>query len=138
MAGSSSIPTNDTRADQRYITLAWGADFADVVPLRGVILGGRGQSMGVAVSVIPEREEQDAPPLKGAPRGGAQSDRRRDGAAEADRETGGLRHRSRPMTAALAEPLSLQPIENHAPPAARAMPGRAGSIRAGSCAPGCR
>ncbi len=50
-------PTNDTRADQRYITLAWGADFADVVPLRGVILGGRGQSMGVAVSVIPEQEK---------------------------------------------------------------------------------
>ena len=54
-------PTNDTRADQRYITLAWGADFADVVPLRGVILGGRGQSMGIAVSVIPEREEKTLP-----------------------------------------------------------------------------
>ena len=47
-------PTNDTRADQRYITLAWGADFADVVPLRGVILGGRGQTMKVAVSVVPK------------------------------------------------------------------------------------
>jgi transglutaminase-like putative cysteine protease len=57
-------PTNDTRADQRYITLAWGCDFADVVPLRGVILGGRGQSMGVAVSVIPAREEM-APPVEG-------------------------------------------------------------------------
>jgi transglutaminase-like putative cysteine protease len=48
-------PTNDHLADQRYITLAWGADFADVVPLRGVILGGRGQSMAVEVSVIPDR-----------------------------------------------------------------------------------
>jgi transglutaminase-like putative cysteine protease len=46
-------PTNGHLADQRYITLAWGADFADVVPLRGVILGGRGQSMAVEVSVIP-------------------------------------------------------------------------------------
>ena len=46
-------PTNDTLADRRYITLATGADFADVVPLRGVILGGRGQSMKVAVSVVP-------------------------------------------------------------------------------------
>jgi transglutaminase-like putative cysteine protease len=46
-------PTNDHLADQRYITLAWGTDFADVVPLRGVILGGRGQSMKVEVSVIP-------------------------------------------------------------------------------------
>ncbi|MDQ6683972.1 MAG: transglutaminase family protein [Pseudomonadota bacterium] len=49
-------PTNDTLADRRYIILAWGADFADVVPLRGVILGGRGQSMKVEVSVIPEDE----------------------------------------------------------------------------------
>jgi transglutaminase-like putative cysteine protease len=46
-------PTNDQHADRRYITLASGADFADVVPLRGVILGGRGQTMKVAVSVIP-------------------------------------------------------------------------------------
>ena len=47
-------PTNDTLADRRYITLAWGCDFADVVPLRGVILGGRGQTMKVEVSVIPQ------------------------------------------------------------------------------------
>ncbi len=46
-------PTNDQLADQRYITLAWGADFADVVPLRGVILGGGTQVMDVAVSVLP-------------------------------------------------------------------------------------
>lgn len=46
-------PTNDQLADQRYITLAWGADFADVVPLRGVILGGGAQAMDVAVSVMP-------------------------------------------------------------------------------------
>ena len=46
-------PTNDQLADQRYITLAWGADFADVVPLRGVILGGGTQVMDVAVSVVP-------------------------------------------------------------------------------------
>jgi transglutaminase-like putative cysteine protease len=46
-------PTNHQLADQRYITLAWGADFADVVPLRGVILGGGTQDMDVSVSVIP-------------------------------------------------------------------------------------
>ena len=46
-------PTNNQLADQRYITLTWGADFADVVPLRGVILGGGEQRMTVAVSVIP-------------------------------------------------------------------------------------
>ena len=46
-------PTNDQLADQRYITLTWGADFADVVPLRGVILGGGSQEMDVSVSVVP-------------------------------------------------------------------------------------
>jgi len=46
-------PTNGQLADRRYITLAWGADFADVVPLRGVILGGGAQVMDVAVSVVP-------------------------------------------------------------------------------------
>ena len=46
-------PTNDQLADQRYITLTWGADFADVVPLRGVIYGGGDQLMNVEVSVIP-------------------------------------------------------------------------------------
>jgi len=46
-------PTNDQRADKRYITLGWGADFADVVPLRGVILGGGSQDMDVFVSVSP-------------------------------------------------------------------------------------
>ena len=51
-------PTNDHLADTRYITLAWGADYADVVPLRGVILGGRKQRMSVEVSVIPEQEHE--------------------------------------------------------------------------------
>ena len=46
-------PTNDQLADQRYITLTWGADFADVVPLRGVIFGGGEQRLDVEVSVIP-------------------------------------------------------------------------------------
>ena len=46
-------PTNDQLADTRYITLSWGADFADVVPLRGVIVGAGEQRMSVEVSVIP-------------------------------------------------------------------------------------
>lgn len=46
-------PTNDQQADRRYITLAWGADFFDAAPLRGVILGGGGQKMNVRVSVVP-------------------------------------------------------------------------------------
>ena len=48
-------PTNNQLADRRYITLAWGADFADVAPLRGVILGGGStQGMDVSVSVMPQ------------------------------------------------------------------------------------
>ncbi len=54
-------PTNGHCADHRYITLAWGADFADVVPLRGVILGGRGQSMAIAVSVSPTAPRSEPP-----------------------------------------------------------------------------
>lgn len=46
-------PTNRQLADTRYITLTWGADFADVVPLRGVIFGGGDQRMDVEVSVTP-------------------------------------------------------------------------------------
>jgi len=46
-------PTNNQRADRCYITLAWGGDFADVMPLRGVILGGGEQVMQVRVSVTP-------------------------------------------------------------------------------------
>ena len=46
-------PTNGQLADLRYITLAWGTDFADVVPLRGVILGGGEQALEVSVSVMP-------------------------------------------------------------------------------------
>lgn len=46
-------PTNDQFADPRYITLAWGGDFADAAPLRGVILGGGAQTLEVAVNVLP-------------------------------------------------------------------------------------
>jgi len=46
-------PTNSQLADRRYITLTWGADFADVVPLRGVIYGGGEQVMDVEVNVMP-------------------------------------------------------------------------------------
>ena len=46
-------PTNDQLADRRYITLGWGADYADIGPLRGVLLGSGAQDMDVSVSVIP-------------------------------------------------------------------------------------
>jgi transglutaminase-like putative cysteine protease len=46
-------PTNGTLADERYITLAWGRDFADVTPLKGVMNGGGKHQLSVAVDVTP-------------------------------------------------------------------------------------
>jgi len=36
--------------------LAWGRDFGDVTPMRGVILGGGTQSLAVRVTVTPRSE----------------------------------------------------------------------------------
>jgi transglutaminase-like putative cysteine protease len=44
-------PTNDCVPDERYVTTAWGRDYADVAPLKGVIFGGGAHSLEVAVDV---------------------------------------------------------------------------------------
>lgn len=44
-------PTNNCLADERYLTLAWGRDVADVAPLKGVILGGESHTVSVSVDV---------------------------------------------------------------------------------------
>jgi transglutaminase-like putative cysteine protease len=49
-------PTNNLLPGERHITVAWGRDFSDVSPLRGVTLGAGGQRLEVAVDVIPETE----------------------------------------------------------------------------------
>jgi len=46
-------PTNDCVVDDGHITLAWGRDFSDVTPMRGVILGGGEQELDVRVTVTP-------------------------------------------------------------------------------------
>ena len=46
-------PTNDLIAKEDHVAVAWGRDFSDVSPLRGVILGGDSHSYGVAVTLIP-------------------------------------------------------------------------------------
>lgn len=56
-------PTNDVVPSVRHVTLAWGRDYGDVSPLRGVVLGGHGHRLSVAVSVIP----QDASVASDAP-----------------------------------------------------------------------
>jgi transglutaminase-like putative cysteine protease len=47
-------PTNNLLPGERHITVAWGRDFSDVSPLRGVTLGAGGQRLAVAVDVIPD------------------------------------------------------------------------------------
>jgi transglutaminase-like putative cysteine protease len=49
-------PTNNCIVDDAHVTLAWGRDFADVTPMRGVILGGGTQELAVHVTVTPRIE----------------------------------------------------------------------------------
>ena len=46
-------PTNDIAVGQDHVTLAWGRDYADVAPLRGVIRGGGTAPPEVGVTVEP-------------------------------------------------------------------------------------
>lgn len=45
-------PTNDLDHCDRHVTLAWGRDYSDVAPLRGVIEGGGAHELEVAVDVV--------------------------------------------------------------------------------------
>ncbi|GAA1490109.1 transglutaminase family protein [Brachybacterium sacelli] len=48
-------PTNRTFVDQRFVTTAWGRDYADVPPLKGIVVGppGATSTLDVAVGVVP-------------------------------------------------------------------------------------
>lgn len=46
-------PTNDVRPDTSHLTLAWGRDYGDVAPVKGVSLGGGSQIVEVEVHVTP-------------------------------------------------------------------------------------
>lgn len=46
-------PTNALIPDTRHVTIAWGRDYGDVSPLRGVVLGGGSHELYVGVSVVP-------------------------------------------------------------------------------------
>ncbi|EHB50441.1 transglutaminase domain protein [Mycolicibacterium rhodesiae JS60] len=50
-------PTNDQLVDERYITVGWGRDYADIPPLRGIIYTDSEQSViDVSVDVAPYEE----------------------------------------------------------------------------------
>ncbi|MES1255757.1 MAG: transglutaminase family protein [Acidobacteriota bacterium] len=55
-------PTNDVVPDARHITMAWGRDYGDVSPLRGVVLGGAEHVLHVGVSVMPLADEPGRSP----------------------------------------------------------------------------
>lgn len=46
-------PTNNCLVQSEHITVAWGRDFSDVSPMRGVALGGGAQTLTVRVTVTP-------------------------------------------------------------------------------------
>jgi transglutaminase-like putative cysteine protease len=46
-------PTNDVMPSDGHVTLAWGRDYGDVTPLKGITLGGAGQTIEVEVRVDP-------------------------------------------------------------------------------------
>ena len=46
-------PTNNLMVSDSHVTLAWGRDYGDVTPVRGISLGGGGQTVNVEVYVRP-------------------------------------------------------------------------------------
>lgn len=49
-------PTNNQVANQTYVTVAYGRDYSDVSPVKGVILGGSQHTLRVSVDVEPIEE----------------------------------------------------------------------------------
>jgi transglutaminase-like putative cysteine protease len=44
-------PTNNKVTDEQYITIGWGRNYFDVMPLRGIIMSGHNHKLSVAVEV---------------------------------------------------------------------------------------
>lgn len=57
-------PTNDCYVSTDHITVAWGRDYNDVCPIKGVFIGGGTHRMTVSVDVLP----LDVPPAKSSRR----------------------------------------------------------------------
>ena len=47
-------PTNDLVVRDEHVVLAWGRDYGDVSPVRGIILGGGKHKLSVSVDLMPE------------------------------------------------------------------------------------
>lgn len=58
-------PTNGVFPSLEHVTVGWGRDYDDVIPLRGVLLGGGEHELEIAVTVVPLEEYESvfgAPP----------------------------------------------------------------------------
>lgn len=60
-------PTNGLLPSCRHVTVAWGRDFSDVSPVRGVLVGSGNHVLRVAVDVEPVVEAVDEEPDAGTP-----------------------------------------------------------------------
>lgn len=45
-------PTNNCRPDEQHVTIAWGRDYSDVTPLKGLAIGGNKHDVSVSVDVV--------------------------------------------------------------------------------------
>ncbi len=46
-------PTNGVMPSDSHVTVAWGRDYDDLGPVKGILVGGRGQRLKVSVDVAP-------------------------------------------------------------------------------------
>ncbi len=54
-------PTNNVMPRGEHFTVAWGRDYSDVTPVKGVALGGGEQVISVAVDVAPDVTQDLSP-----------------------------------------------------------------------------
>lgn len=52
-------PTNNVMPDEQHVTVAWGRDFTDVTPLKGVMFGSGNHRLSVSVDVSPVDEASE-------------------------------------------------------------------------------
>ena len=48
-------PTNNLIPDEHHVTLAWGRDYGDVTPVKGIVMGGGVHHLSVMVDVAPQK-----------------------------------------------------------------------------------
>ncbi|MBC7204288.1 MAG: transglutaminase family protein [Pusillimonas sp.] len=51
-----SDPTNNIFVNTEHITLSWGRDYADISPVRGMMIGSGAHTLDIAVTVYPQDE----------------------------------------------------------------------------------